>query len=209
MVMMNIKEDLSKRKEFWEKQHRTKNLRTLSGCSLDETLTFLQVRELVQPKVNFLEMGVGMGHISKALYDHCFVSALDISQEALERVWPYCVATYNLDQIKELPTDYFDVIICHNLVQHIPTDLLIVEFIEIIRSLKPGGVFAVGFVSTDNSEDTGKDLNYKGYDVGCYCRTPEWMKRMVKSMGANAELKYSAVCNIDIVKGTHVIHITK
>ena len=83
--------DVELRKVFWEKQHAIKNITALSGCTFDETVDFLQVRNLLKPDIKVLEVGVGIGSVTKGLYDcGCFVSALDISELALKRVYKFC-----------------------------------------------------------------------------------------------------------------------
>lgn len=199
--------DISDRKQFWEVQHVNKTLATLSGCKYDETIDFLQVRPYINEYTNVLEVGVGLGYVTEELNKRCFVSALDISEEALKRVMSYCIALYSVDKIEELPEDCFHVILCHNLVQHIPTALLKIELFYLIRSLKADGVFAVEFISSDTAEDTGNVSVVHG--VGNLCRSPKFMRSLVEECGGTAEMVYDVPFKAGIITGVHIFHIRK
>jgi SAM-dependent methyltransferase len=197
-------------KTFWNGSHARKVLSDLSGCQYDETINFLKINPFITVGNRVLEIGVGLGYVTKGLYDSgIIVSSLDISNVALERVKQYCEAIYIADDLEKLPSDYFDCIICHNVVQHIPTDLLIEEFKHLIRSLKSDGIFAVEFVSANNVDDTW-NVQYK-YNGGLpgFCRTPEYLEKLIENVGGRCELVVDNKCNIGEVKGCHVFHIRR
>ena len=209
---------------FWQHMHRTKDVPHLSGCRYEETIDFLHLNDYIIPGAAVLEVGVGLGYVTKGLYEAKMnVSALDISDEALKEVEHYCDKNvYNaMDLIYSteniLPTDHFDVIICNNVVQHIPTNDLKDELPWLIDSLKPdSGVFAVEFVSNDKEEDMGEEPTMSAVENGGLCRSPVFFKEFLNCSNwknSKFELKFKPVVNdiVDkgIVKGHHVFHVRK
>jgi SAM-dependent methyltransferase len=108
-----------------------------------------------------------------------------------------------------MPNNYFNVIICHNLIQHIPTELLVIELKEIIRSLKPTGVFALEFISSGTREDTGRNKHYLGNEVGTYCRSPKYLSDLIITLGGNSDMVIDNKCNFGDITGCHVFHVRK
>lgn len=197
-------------RSFWNGSHNRKVLSDLSGCQYDETIDFLKVRPYVTPGNHVLEIGVGLGYVTKGLYDNgLIVSGLDISEVALEQVKQFCEQVFTTDELEKLPSDYFDCIICHNVVQHVPTDLLIEELRHCIRSLKSTGVFALEFVSSDIAGDTW-NVNYiYGGGLPGFCRTPEFLERLINGLGGECEMVVNNKCDIGGVKGCHVFHVRR
>ena len=185
-------------------------MEALSGCQYDETIDFLKVRDRIKPNINVLEVGVGLGYVTKGLYDNkTNVSCLEISDIGAERVKSYCEKVYTVNNLEKLPTDYFDVIICNNVIQHVPTDILVEELKEVMRSLKTGGVFAIEFVSNDVIEDTGISPSLGVVKNGGCCRTPKYLEKLLEKFGGKCELVFTNVVDFDIVKGHHVFHVKK
>ena len=197
-------------KDFWNENHRAENVDVLSGVSYDTTVTFLKINPVLKDGATVLEVGVGLGYVTEGLFSRGMrVTAIDISEVGLERVKKFCESTYTINNISNIPSDYFDIIICNNVIQHIPTDLLIVELREIIRSLKKGGMFAFNFVSSDISEDTGINPTLCDVRAGRLCRNPDYLKRIISELGAKCEIVFSTEINISILRGHHVAHVTK
>ncbi len=197
-------------KKIWDHKHQINDGGYLSGCLYDETIDFLKVRNYIKPDAYVLEIGVGLGYVTKGLHENkTNVSCLEISDVGAKRVEQYCEKTYMVDDLNKLPSDYFDVIICHNVIQHIPTDLLIEELRHCIRSLKIGGVFALEFVSNDMIEDMGTNPSLDDIENGRCCRTPEYLEKLISGVGGNCELVVDNKCNIGIVKGCHVFHVRR
>ena len=196
--------------KFWDVCHNKDVVVSLSGCGYDETIDFLKVRDRIVPGHNVLEVGVGLGYVTKGLYENKLsVSALDISDVALKRVKNYCESTYLVDDVEKLPSDYFDIIICNNVVQHVRTDLLIKELNNLIRSLKLGGVFSVEFVSSIGLEDNGQAPSYDEIVGGGLCRTPKFLAGLIETAGGKCTLVFDKKVDIGIVKGHHVFHVRK
>lgn len=203
-------------KEYWDDVHVRQHLGALSGCEYQTTIDFLQITNVLIEGCRVLEVGVGLGYVTKGLKEHgMIVSALDISTVALDRVREYCEGVYLVDEIDKMPTNYFDVVFCHNGVQHIPTYLLEMELFHLLRSLKKGGIFALEFISTDLTQDTGVDsevLQSLGWDdnIGCYCRQPDYLEKMIKVLGGKCKLVYDKRGDIaENITGCHIFHVTK
>jgi SAM-dependent methyltransferase len=197
-------------KEFWDICHVENRVESLSGSKYLETIDFLKINHLIQPRIKVLEVGTGFGHVVKGLYDEgVLVSCLEISKMGIEKVRKYCENTYGLEDLDKIPSDYFDVIICINVVQHIPTVVLKKELWHCLRSLKSSGVFAIEFVSNDEIEDMGSNPNLDQIENGVCCRSLEFLGNLVESFGGTCELVFTKNVDINVVKGQHVFHIKK
>ncbi len=198
-------------KQFWETCHRNDSVPHLSGVQYDKTMDFLRLHDYIQPGIKVLEIGVGLGYVTQALYENGITtSAIDISDAAIARVSEYCENTYTIENIRQLPSDYFDVILCINVVQHIPTDLLRTELRHFIRALKKTGTFALQFVSNTKTEDLGANATMADIKSGTLCRSPSFMSAMIETLGGKSEPVYE--CNglkNGKVNGVHVFHIQK
>jgi cyclopropane fatty-acyl-phospholipid synthase-like methyltransferase len=208
--------DLEEIKKYWNSIHRINHLGALSGCEYQGTIDFLKVTDLLKRGDKVLEVGVGLGYVTKGFKDNGMdVSALDIAQEALDRVRDYCEGLYLVEELDKLPNDYFDIIICHNGIQHIPTHILENELLHIIRSLKITGIFAMEFISTDLIDDTGVDSEVMAKlrwdeNIGCYCRTPEYLEKMINKCGGECKLVHDYHGNIaENITGCHIFHVKR
>ena len=195
---------------FWDQNHNSKNKNLLSGCLLDETIDFLQIRNNLQPDSKILEIGVGLGFVTEALSKIGKVSAVDISDVALETVKAFCEFVFRSDNTRELPKDYYDLIICHNVVQHIPTDELKRELIDTISSLNPNGLFALEFISNGIDDTGGENYSVKEAQMGWLFRNVDFMIKLVNECGGSATCVYNGPSikkkpNI----GVHILHIRK
>jgi len=203
-----MKDRIDEMKNFWEETQKIENCKTLSGCQYDETVEFLMVKNILFPKMHVLEIGVGVGYVTKGFFDAGYiVSGMDISEVALKRVEEYCEATYTLDKLNELPSNYFDIIICHNVVQHVPTDILITEFEHFMRALKEDGVFAVEFISSESNVDGGISATQAQVQSGTIYRNPQIMEKIINGVGGKCDMVVNNKIVIGDVIGCHVFHI--
>jgi ubiquinone/menaquinone biosynthesis C-methylase UbiE len=205
--MSNLNKDIEL---FWDDCHDKNIMDSLSGCQYDETIDFLKIRSRIKSGINVLEIGVGLGYVTKGLFENNMkVTALDISDVSLERVSNYCEDVYNVKDVHSLPSDYFDIIICNNVIQHVPTDILVEELKEIMRSLKIDGMFAIEFVSNDVIEDTGVNPSLDVVKNGGCCRAPKYLEKLIRKIGGKCELVFTNDVDFGVVKGHHVFHVTK
>ena len=195
---------------FWEYQHGIDNKRTLSGCSFDDTVDFLNVRDLIVPSMRVLEIGCGLGYVTQGFAQIANISVLDVSETALDRVRPVCESVYHIDNVESLPSEYFDLIICHNVVQHVPTEPLRKELEHAIRSLKPTGTFAVEYVWADGIDDDGVEFDPAWATAGHLCRSDKFMQGLIQELGGSSEIsRTNPVPKHRKIHGLTVLHITK
>jgi dTDP-4-dehydrorhamnose reductase len=197
-------------REFWNRQHNQDNVRTLSGCSFDATVDFLNVRKLIAPGMKVLEIGCGLGYVTKGFAKIADISVLDISDSALDRVRSVCESVYHINDVESLPSEYFDLIICHNVVQHVPTAPLRKELEHAIRSLKPRGTFALEYVWGDSIEDDGVDFDPAWATAGHLCRSDDFMTQLIQDLGGFCKIsRTNPVPKHRKIKGLTVMHIRK
>jgi len=202
--------DTSIVKTFWEQKHKTEDKAALSGCFYEETIDFLELNAYLNKESKVLEVGVGLGHVTKGLFDNDVeVSALDISDLSLSKVSKYCKNIFNLTQLEELPIDYFDVIICNNVVQHVTTDLLTKELEILLASLSSTGVLAIEFVSNTTFEDNGANPSFEEIKNGGLCRSTAYLEQLINNVGGKCSLVFSKKVDISIVHGHHVFHVRR
>lgn len=195
---------------FWEQQHGIDNVRTLSGCAFDDTVDFLNVRELLVPDMRVLEIGCGLGYVTEGFSKLANISVLDISHTALDRVRPFCESVYHIDDVDSLPTDYFDLIICHNVVQHVPTAELTQELKHAIRSLKPTGTFAVEYVWANGVDDDGVEFEPSWATAGHLCRSDNFMAGLIQDLGGTSKVsRTNPVPKHRKIHGLTVLHVQK
>lgn len=196
--------------DFWENCHKTDSKDYLSGCTYEDTIKYLGIQAMIKPNINVLEIGVGLGHVTQGLKAQGInVSCLEISEKGIERVRSICDNVYKPDDTYKMLSNYFDVILCWNVVQHVPTEILIKELRDCVRALNFNGVFAIQFVSNDNIEDFGQNPSLSTMqDGGCF-RSPEFMKSTFESFGADVEHILERVVGIGGVDRDHVFHVRK
>ena len=193
--------------QFWDDCHKQQKNNYLSNCSFEETVDFLKVQEFIKPSLNILEVGIGNGHVLQGLNRKgADVYALDIAITALNKVKHLCKEVYHISEIDKLKKNFFDLVISHNVVQHIPTPDLIEEFRYIISSLKKDGLFAFEFVSNNADLDSWQNAFKFNKNLPTFCRQPVFMKALLASMNAQGEVVVSNKCDFKKVKGCHVIH---
>ena len=203
-------------KSYWDSVHDINHLGALSGAEYAITISSMQVDNILKKGDNVLEIGVGLGYVTQGFRDAGFnISGLDISTSGLERVRGCCENVYSVDEITSLPSDYFDVIICANTIQHIPTYLLEIELPHIIRSLKPNGVLSMQFVSSNICEDTGideakSDAHDWDDNIGCFCRSPELMESLIYKHGGVSRIMSSTIKDFSKeIHGAYLFHVMK
>ena len=198
-------------KSFWETCHQNESIAHLSGVGYDTMIAFMQLDSHIKPGKTILETGVGMGYVTKGLLDAGLMpSAVDISPTALGRVQDYCEETYLVEGLDKIPSDYFDIILCCNMVQHVHTELLKEELEHFMRSLKNDGVLAIQFVSNDKHPDTGASVTLANVQAGTLCRSPDVMREIFASLNGECNHIFEVGgLRKGLVNGNHVFHVTK
>lgn len=137
-------------KKFWEEKHKESSLSYLSGHPAAAIIRGLYIESLIEElqgsSCEVLEIGVGLGICTKDLFNMGFsVSCIDISEVALQRVAKITTRAYLDTMVRELPSDTFSLAISYCVTQHINDISLSEQLREVIRSLKPEGVFAMQY----------------------------------------------------------------
>ena len=199
---------MNKIEKFWNDAHLIDSVGSLSGCSYNETVNFLQIKDYLKSGIKILEVGCGLGYVTKEFSKRGDVSVLDISKTALNRVRSFCESVYLANNSNKLPSNYFDLIICANVVQHVPTDELKRELVDIINSLKDDGIFAIQFVSIDNVIDVHSP-SVEDSTAGRLGRSIEFMHQIIKDAGGISEKIYSERVKNRIISENNIFHVTK
>lgn len=165
--------------EFWNVQHAEQNIRYLTGSSFQSIDNFLDIYHLVEASRSVLNIGVGNGRCTNDLLRLVHdVSVLDIVDVAVAKL-RLPVVSYT--DPKDLPSDAYDMVLCHLVVQHMADVDLYPLLRHALCSLKEDGVLTIQFAAPPMSEIYVEDLERQ--KAGLVRRTPEHFMRMVNAMG--------------------------
>lgn len=134
------------KKEQWDAYYESKSYVTNSSVK-----SIFKFHELDIPEYKLiLDIGVGQGDFIKTLSQYNALIGVDVSENALKIVEPYCKKTYlskNLNQIEKV-----DLAICHLVFQHNHE----YEVLRIINdvNLKDDGVFSFQFAALNLDKPT-------------------------------------------------------
>ncbi len=135
---------ISSLKDWWETNHQEDEPFLLSGTPGKDVWKELNILDDITANKKILNIGVGLGYCTKEMAAiGATVHALDISTAALQRVQNFVKGTWLPDQLASLPENYFDLAISHLVAQHMSDADLIDQIKSVVRSLKPGGFFAI------------------------------------------------------------------
>lgn len=167
---------------WWNQQHKNLEIRFLSNYPGEKIWRYLEIENYIMVNNRVLNIGIGTGRCTKDLKNAGMkVYGLDISEIPLERIRNIVEACWLITECDKIPSDFFDLAISHLVVQHTPTDGLTDQFREVIRCLRPTGIFAVQFASPVAGCESKETLfNLK---LGEVLRTPEYMECLVNSVG--------------------------
>ena len=163
-------------KTFWEDKHSDDDQWWLTGTKFDSLLRFHSLSEEDIKKKKILEIGVGLGTCTQALYESASeLFCTDISEVALERVKSFSTAQYHTSNIKNIAP--VDIAICHLVFQHC-TDSEVERIINNVN-LSETGVFSFQFAAI---KDNIIHANIqKLIDEGClFFRSVESIKQIVE-----------------------------
>lgn len=177
-------------KENWDRAHRENDVSALTGTGLAGHLATLGAGELFTPEAAVLCIGVGMGDwVRKATEGRPGPTwALDVSEVAGDKVVP----AYFVTDASQLPENAFDLALSLWVAPHMTDHDLEVQLREVVRSLKPGGIFALHYkepldedASLDNRQ--GADDEYRRAESAMMLRRRRHFASMVAWAGGHVE----------------------
>jgi len=131
------------KKECWDRSHKEEDVSALTGTGIGGHLHTLKVKDLIQPDMSVLCIGVGTGgwiqEMSETVKE---VWALDVTEFAAKNLPSKVVFTTDA---KELPNNHFDLALSLWVASHMSNHDLQLQFEGVIPSLKPNGIFAVHY----------------------------------------------------------------
>ncbi len=168
--------------EWWERCHSIDYKRYLTGSLAEQVWEFLSIRHLIRKDVVALEVGVGLGYCTKTTAEQGVrLSALDISKIGLKRVEEWVVACYQ--QPDSLPNNTFDLVFSHLVSQHMSDEALIAQLREVLRALKPSGVFAMQFADTEKDFSEEENQSKANQKSGGIRRSLQRVRELVEAVG--------------------------
>jgi SAM-dependent methyltransferase len=169
--------------QWWDRAHDTDHQQWLTGSPGAEVWERLDVAGLLQPGVDVLNIGVGLGRCTRELAAlGCAVSALDISPVAVERVKD--VATgYLASDLGSLPANRFDLALSHLVAQHMRDADLLDQIHHVVRSLKPDGLFAMQYADHKFGVLPDQPQTLDMAKGGSICRQEDQMAALVDQAG--------------------------
>ena len=135
-------------KDHWAHFHNTKRAGALSGTAFKRVVELFSLD--VRPGMDVLNIGVGLGHCTRGFVAAgCNMYVMDICEEAVNKVANVTSGSFLHEKSSELPDSKFDLIYSFLVTQHMSEDDILLQFPNVIRSLKPGGKFYVQFAGSD------------------------------------------------------------
>lgn len=170
--------------DWWDKAHALKHTTWLTGSLEPEVWHALKITRLIQPGTQILNIGVGLGHCTRGLAElGAKVSALDISQLAIDGVRDVIESGFLANQISDLPQNSYDLVISNLVTQHMLDEDLETQLLHVIKSLKPSGIFAMQFAFYwDQLSPTINNTPYEA-KAGGVCRTLGRVTELVERVG--------------------------
>jgi len=167
-------------KQFWDRCHASSKPTDrwwLSNYSGPQIWDFLKIRHLIKPGIRVLTVGVGTGRGIHDLHDQgCECYALDISELPMSKLTSILVDVYLASKLDRIPSNHFDLIISHLVIQHMLNSDFGEQTHHLVRSLKPGGTYAFQIAARANGQcDRDVDISMEALKSGAVCRTPEYI----------------------------------
>lgn len=164
-------------KDYWSTVHKNSIGRYLTGTSGTDVWKELGIYDIIQPKKDILNIGIGFGVCTRELKTHDVnVYGLDICIEAIDRVKDILSGYWLDEDLESLPVNFFDLAISHLVSQHMSDDALNRQLKYVIRSLKEDGIFAIQFLTRMTNQDPNKNKDEEGINV----RSVDQMEEMVR-----------------------------
>ena len=194
---------------FWDKMHMENNIKFLTGSTGPKVWKQLNITNLIKKDKVVLNIGVGLGYCSFALKEkqvqlHC----LDISQVALDRVRKIA-KVWLASELNLLPSNTFDLAISYLVTQHISDIDLKTQLVNVIRALKPEGIFAMQFAFDTNEKNKLSVYTNRNFQNGGVCRDLNYITKLVSE--ANGKIVWISKPTLYLKQqaGFYSIHIKK
>jgi len=169
--------------ERWNRVHEARHLGTitdkdpgaLSGSSAESVLEYHQVADLICPGLIVLDIGVGMGNMSRYLHSClCHVDAMDVADKAETTVQGYVHRFYPVRDIQSLSANKYDLAISMIVAQHMSDENLRQQISHVFRALKPGGIFSLHLAGATRPYMNNIAGPIPAGKDGAMCRTPDY-----------------------------------
>ena len=175
-------------KKFWANAHKNNERGPLTGTSYNEVMGYFGLSGKINKSMNVLNIGVGLGYCTRELSKHCNAYALDICEEAINKVSDCIVKGYLHERLEELPDNHFDIVYSFLVAPHMPEKDLVKQLVNVVRSLKPNGKFYCHFGGGDDDKENNIPLRTTGgshapFAVQKNGRTIEYAKTLVEANG--------------------------
>lgn len=159
---------------WWDEKHAGNSTRYLTGSTGKVVWDFLKIEKLLIPNAHVLEIGVGLGFCTRDVVARGVrLSVLDISEVALARVRDFTYAQYQTPD--NLPSGGFDLVFSHLVVQHMSDEDLLQQMKEVLRALRPKGIFAFQFADCGQRSQTTESQR-----IGGCCRSVVDIEKIVQ-----------------------------
>lgn len=171
------------KKEIWENAHKENYKWLLTGSSPEKVYSFHDVKPTKNQDI--MEIGIGLGGSIQYLSEHNNVTAVDISQSALDRVSGIADTFLTPDMI-EIPDGSMDWGLCHLVIQHCNDDMTRFILTEASKKIKPDGFFSFQFAYLPDPNVSMEDkYNETISDDLLFFRGLEEMESIVNDCGIN------------------------
>lgn len=171
-------------KEHWRKAHsgqESYNISSdfwLTGTALKDYINYFNVKDKYNTSNNILEIGVGKLTATKKISKEKNLYVLDISEKAIENAKKYTNNGYTLDNIEKIPKNYFDLMFCFLVVQHIDDEMLNYHLKNLVPCLNKNGIYCIQYVlERDKNENTSEIMSQISGEVR---RSQKHMENLIK-----------------------------
>ena len=208
----NVKNNNQSIEAFWNNCHLKlcNNYQVwLTGSKGPEVWNILNIIDKIKPKINVLNIGVGLGYCTKELVRRkCNVHVLDISKHALDKVRDIA-KTYLPTELQDMPQNYFDLIISNLVAQHMSHNELSTHIKYLLKTMKPTGVFAMQFAFSTIPENNNIEPSLPDMKSGGVCRTLSFVSGIVEKGGGYILYTNRIGLFPEYQSGWYAIHIAR
>ena len=178
--------------EYWKSFHTSQNTALLTDSNPSAVIKNLGIHNIFsilnKEDAHILTIGVGMGKLERDIHSWKIkVSSLDITPEAFKCIEGILHNQYLSADVDKLPTDTFDLAISYMVACHQSDQVLQIQIQEILRALKPTGIFALLVAGPGDNPHvyTGDEMDH--CRRGSKMRTPQEITELVKVSGGDVK----------------------